>query len=93
MDKKEDNFGCPLLYILIFIFAQLTQRAFGALRGASRAYVSAELHYAVAKIRLFLGLYKLRHYFFDLRRVLELCVIHTEATANSYAMGIGNDSG
>ena len=79
--------------LFFFTFTKVAERAGGAFRRARGAGVSAELHYAVAKIALLFGLDKLCHDCLDLMRVLELFGIHSKSSANADAMRVRDDGG
>ena len=78
--------------IRIFFYTVLTERrkrTVGAGRLACRAYVTTELHNTVAKIALFGWLNQLRKDALDLDGILERFGVHSKATADADAMGVG----
>ena len=72
--------------------AEVRKRTALALGGASRADVAPELHDAVAKITALRRLDQLVHDTPHLGGILERLGVHTKATANTDAMGIGNNA-
>ena len=78
---------------LITVSAKLAQGTSRTFRRACRTSVSSELNYPMAEVGLPLGSDKLAHDKLDLVGILKRFIVHAKASAYSYAMSIGDDSG
>ena len=73
------------------MLAEVGKRTFRAARRACRAPFTPKKDEAVAEVCLLFGRDKLGEYAFNLGGVGERFVVHTEATAETDAMGVGDD--